>query len=199
MFPAPSALSLMRLRRVTPTMPLTEFRVAMVVTKAPSEPWDLVMKTLRAMLEQSYGSPYDVWLCDEDPNEVTRQWCDQHGVHLSTRHGVAGLTNPVGLDGRSARRGTSPTSTITGATTGMTLLCNWTPTTSHHPATSRRLSDRFAIGGSDTLRHRVSATAMPRDPGQQEVACTARQLCTGRNKRDATMDSRRCASVRTTQ
>jgi cellulose synthase (UDP-forming) len=70
-------------------MPLSELRVAMVVTKAPSEPWDLVMKTLRAMQKQTYLSPYDVWLCDEDPNEVTRQWCDQHGVRLSTRHGVA--------------------------------------------------------------------------------------------------------------
>ena len=43
-------------------------RTAFVVTKAPSEPWALARRTLRAMLAQRFPHPYDVWLCDEDPS-----------------------------------------------------------------------------------------------------------------------------------
>ena len=44
-------------------------RVAMVVTKAPSEPWNLVQETLLAMLNQE-GS-HDTWLADEKPTDST--------------------------------------------------------------------------------------------------------------------------------
>lgn len=62
-------------------------RVAMVVTKAPSEPFTVVKQTLLAMLSQDY--PHDTWLADENPDQNTRNWCAQNGVKLSTRHGVA--------------------------------------------------------------------------------------------------------------
>ena len=39
------------------------WRVAMVVTKTPSEPFAVVRRTLQAMLAQDY--PHDTWLADE--------------------------------------------------------------------------------------------------------------------------------------
>ncbi|WP_246546221.1 glycosyltransferase [Ancylobacter defluvii] len=62
-------------------------RVAMVVTKAPSEPFEVVAQTLEAMLAQPY--PHDTWLADEDPSDETLAWCAEHGVRVSTRKGVA--------------------------------------------------------------------------------------------------------------
>ncbi|TKB41795.1 MAG: N-acetylglucosaminyltransferase, partial [Mesorhizobium sp.] len=58
-------------------------RVAMVVTKAPSEPFEVVAETLRAMLAQNV--PHDTWLADEDPSPATLAWCREHGVFVSTR------------------------------------------------------------------------------------------------------------------
>ena len=62
-------------------------RVAMVVTKAPSEPFSIVAVTLKAMLAQDV--PHDTWLADEDPSPETLSWCRQHGVFVSTRRGRA--------------------------------------------------------------------------------------------------------------
>jgi cellulose synthase (UDP-forming) len=63
-------------------------RIAMVVTKAPSEPFDVVRRTLSAMLAQ-VDYDYDVWLADEAPDAETISWCAAHGVQISTRQGVA--------------------------------------------------------------------------------------------------------------
>jgi cellulose synthase (UDP-forming) len=84
-----------RARRPNPALPLPDGRVAMVVTKAPSEPWSVVRKTLQAMLAQRFPRPYDVWLADEDPSPETRAWCAEHGVQISCRKGVAGYNNPT--------------------------------------------------------------------------------------------------------
>jgi cellulose synthase (UDP-forming) len=62
-------------------------RVAMVVTKAPSEPFCIVAETLTAMLAQRV--PHDTWLADEDPDAATVEWCRRNGVFLSTRKGNA--------------------------------------------------------------------------------------------------------------
>ncbi|AZO01385.1 glycosyltransferase [Mesorhizobium sp. M9A.F.Ca.ET.002.03.1.2] len=62
-------------------------RVAMVVTKAPSEPFSVVANTLNSMLAQDV--PHDTWLADEDPSPETLNWCRQHGVLVSTRKGRA--------------------------------------------------------------------------------------------------------------
>ena len=62
-------------------------RVAMVVTKAPSEPFSVVAETLEAMLRQTY--PHDTWLADEDPSPETLRWCQERGVQVSTRKGRA--------------------------------------------------------------------------------------------------------------
>lgn len=62
-------------------------RIAMVVTKAPSEPFPIVAETLLAMLAQT--QPHDTWLADEDPSPETLAWCREHGVFVSTRKGRA--------------------------------------------------------------------------------------------------------------
>lgn len=60
-------------------------RVAMVVTKAPSEPFSVVSKTLTEMLAQDV--PHDTWLADEDPSAATLDWCRRNRVFVSTRSG----------------------------------------------------------------------------------------------------------------
>ena len=62
------------------------WRVAMIVTKTPSEPFDVARRTLEAMLAQDY--PHDTWLADEAPTPETRVWCAAHGVRISSRNGV---------------------------------------------------------------------------------------------------------------
>lgn len=63
------------------------WRVAMIVTKTPAEPFEVVRSTLEAMLAQDY--PHDTWLADEDPQPETEAWCKAHGVRISSRKGVA--------------------------------------------------------------------------------------------------------------
>ncbi len=65
----------------------SSLRVAMVVTKAPSEPFEVVRATLEAMLAQNL--PHDTWLADEAPTPETTAWAGAHGVRISTRYGVA--------------------------------------------------------------------------------------------------------------
>jgi cellulose synthase (UDP-forming) len=86
--PAYFILIFLDARTVNPAARLPEGRVAMVVTKAPSEPFAVVRATLQAMLDQT-GVDFDVWLADEDPSEETTRWCAAHGVLISTRKGVA--------------------------------------------------------------------------------------------------------------
>jgi cellulose synthase (UDP-forming) len=62
-------------------------RVAMIVTKTPSEPFALLRRTLEAMLAQDY--PHDTWIADEAPTQETLDWCQTHGVRVSSRQGVA--------------------------------------------------------------------------------------------------------------
>lgn len=81
-----------RMKRPNPNLSLPKGRVAIIVTKAPSEPWEVVQKTLNAMLEQDFPS-YDVWLADEDPSEETRAWCASHRVSISCRNGITKYHN----------------------------------------------------------------------------------------------------------
>ena len=78
-----------RLRRINPEVQVPALRTAFVVTKAPSEPWELARTTLSAMLSQDFPHPYDVWLCDEAPTEEVLAWCGRNEVRVSTRNGVA--------------------------------------------------------------------------------------------------------------
>jgi cellulose synthase (UDP-forming) len=83
-----------RMRQVRSDLPVPDgMRVAMVVTKAPSEPWPLVQHTLEAMLAQD--GEHDTWLADEQPTEDVRHWCTSHGVLLSSRAGIAAYHQPT--------------------------------------------------------------------------------------------------------
>lgn len=69
------------------SLPLPTGRVAMMTTKVPSEPWQMVQNTLVCMLSQNYPTKFDVWLADEDPSDETLIWCTAHGVRVTTRKG----------------------------------------------------------------------------------------------------------------
>jgi cellulose synthase (UDP-forming) len=84
-----------RMKRPNQDLEPPELRVAMVVTKAPSEPWAVVRETLEAMLAQDYPYPFDTWLADESPAGETLGWCAEHGVRVSTREGVADYHRPT--------------------------------------------------------------------------------------------------------
>lgn len=77
----------MRMKKPNPKLEFpSDWRVAMIVTKAPSEPWEMVKQTLKAMAHQSY--PHDTWLADEDPQPDVINWCHEHNVKISSRKGV---------------------------------------------------------------------------------------------------------------
>ncbi|TSC88189.1 MAG: putative cellulose synthase [Microgenomates group bacterium Gr01-1014_16] len=77
---------LLRAKRPNPGLEIPiGWRVAMVVTRAPSEPFKVVKKTLTAMLGQKY--PHDTWLADEDPTDEIYKWCGNWGIKVSTRKG----------------------------------------------------------------------------------------------------------------
>jgi cellulose synthase (UDP-forming) len=76
-----------RMKRVNPKIEIPkDWRIAMIITRTPSEPFSIARKNLQAMLAQKI--PHDTWLADEDPTEEVRQWCDAHGVRLISRKGI---------------------------------------------------------------------------------------------------------------
>jgi cellulose synthase/poly-beta-1,6-N-acetylglucosamine synthase-like glycosyltransferase len=72
-------------RLIGPVRLPTGSRIAMVVTKAPSEPFEVVTRTLKGMLAQDVD--HDTWLADEAPTQEMQRWCETHGVRISTRLG----------------------------------------------------------------------------------------------------------------
>lgn len=73
-------------RSVAPDPASGQWRVAMITTKTPSEPFAVLQKTLEAMLAQEIA--HDTWLADEAPAPETLAWCAAHGVKVSSRQGV---------------------------------------------------------------------------------------------------------------
>ena len=85
---------LWRMKRPNPDLEVPHLRTAMIVTKAPSEPWPVVRETLQAMLAQDFPHRYDVWLADERVAPETSAWCKEHGVRISTRESIAAYHQP---------------------------------------------------------------------------------------------------------
>ena len=129
-YPAFFVLAANHQRNVNKSLAVPLVRTAMVVTRAPSEPWDVARSTLRAMLSQEFPMPYDVWLCDESPSTEILGWCTEHGVTVATRNGEEKYHRTPGLAGPSAKRATSPISMTTGVTATTTSSPSWTATTS---------------------------------------------------------------------
>jgi cellulose synthase (UDP-forming) len=87
LFPAYFFFFASRMKKPDPEMKIPQgARVAMVVTKAPSEPFKIVKRTLEGMLNQNY--PHDTWLADEDPQPEVIKWCKKNGVNISSRKGI---------------------------------------------------------------------------------------------------------------
>jgi cellulose synthase/poly-beta-1,6-N-acetylglucosamine synthase-like glycosyltransferase len=87
-YPVFFVVGINRLRNTSGSVTVPLLRVAFVVTRAPSEPWDVARATLAAMLDQDYPIPYDVWLCDERPTDEIMSWCRWAGVIVASRDGV---------------------------------------------------------------------------------------------------------------
>ena len=56
---------------------------------SPRELWDAYRE--RAAAEDLNAF---LWLADEAPDERAREWCREHGVRISTRHGITGYHRP---------------------------------------------------------------------------------------------------------
>ncbi len=69
----------------------SSWRIAMITTRAPSEPFGQVKKTLLAMKMQAPA--HDTWLADEDPTPQVLRWCERHKVSVSCRKGVVDYHN----------------------------------------------------------------------------------------------------------
>jgi cellulose synthase (UDP-forming) len=83
---------LCRMKKPNPELEIpSSWRIAMVTTRAPSEPFAQVQQTLLAM--KAEAPAHDTWLADEDPTPEILEWCADHGVFVSCRKGVAGYHN----------------------------------------------------------------------------------------------------------
>lgn len=79
---------LWRMRRANPAIIVPpNLHVAMIVTKVPSESFEMITDTLSHMLNQSY--PHDTWLADEDPSAEIINWCLNNNVLISCRKDVS--------------------------------------------------------------------------------------------------------------
>jgi cellulose synthase (UDP-forming) len=82
-----------RMRQVNPEIPIPgHWRVAMITTRAPNEPFSVVKTTLLAMKDQEF--PHDTWLADEDPDKEIKEWCKQNDVRLCSRKGITEYHRP---------------------------------------------------------------------------------------------------------
>jgi cellulose synthase (UDP-forming) len=78
---------LRKMKKPNPVLEIpSSWRIAMVVTRAPSEPFYLVKQMIQAM--QAQDIPHDNWLADEDPTPEIENWCEENNVFLSTRKGI---------------------------------------------------------------------------------------------------------------
>jgi len=83
---------LRRMKKPNPELQIpVEWRVAMVVTRAPAEPFAMVKEMLFAMLAQDV--PHHTWLADEDPDPEIIEWCRENNVFLSCRRDEPGYHN----------------------------------------------------------------------------------------------------------
>lgn len=59
------------------------FKVAVVITKAPSEPFSVLVRTLEGVLRMK--GKFDIWVADEDPSIQSLDWYHEKGIFVSTR------------------------------------------------------------------------------------------------------------------
>ena len=84
---------IMRIKVVSRAIqPNNDWKLAIVVTRAPSEPWEVVQKTLLAMINQDIR--HDTWLADERPTKEILDWCEANRVFVSSRCGIIEYHQP---------------------------------------------------------------------------------------------------------
>ncbi len=80
-----------RAKKPNMNLPFPKGRVAIMTTKVPSEPNEMMYHTLSAMLAQKYPGRFDVWLAAEESrqdNPALYAWCETHHVGVTCRKGI---------------------------------------------------------------------------------------------------------------
>lgn len=169
---------LWRMKRPNPALEVPQLRTAMVVTKAPSEPWSMVHETLEAMLAQDFPFPFDTWLADESPGDETRRWCAENGVRISTRQGVAAYHQATWPRRTRCKEGNLAFFYDMWGYDSYDVVAQLDA--DHVPARDYLRHFRSMTRWWDTSPLRASATATPEGPGPLEAGCTPRRCCTDR-------------------
>ncbi|WP_373057101.1 glycosyltransferase [Zunongwangia sp. H14] len=60
------------------------FKVDILTTYFPGEPYQMIITTLEAILKISY--PHETYLCDEANDPFLKKFCEEHGIHHVTRN-----------------------------------------------------------------------------------------------------------------
>ncbi|MDT0646208.1 glycosyltransferase family 2 protein [Zunongwangia sp. F260] len=63
---------------------VTDFKVDILTTYFPGEPYQMIITTLEAILNISY--PHETYLCDEANDPYLKEFCREHGIHHVTRN-----------------------------------------------------------------------------------------------------------------
>ena len=171
----------------------------MVVTKAPSEPWAVLVPTLEAMLHQDFPYPYDVWLADERPERrdvaVVRR-AQRGGVDALRRRGVSppDVATPHEVQGRQP-------CVLLRLRRVRQLRRSRAARRRPHPRADVPRRDRAAVPRSGRgLRRRAERVRCQRERrvDRPRPACIASRPCTARSRPARIRVMARCASVRTT-
>lgn len=81
--------STLKARDPIPVVPHPHLRIALVTTRVPSEPIEMVRRTLEAACRVQYSGTLHIWLFDETGSQELRALCRKLGVNYFTRSGIA--------------------------------------------------------------------------------------------------------------
>jgi cellulose synthase/poly-beta-1,6-N-acetylglucosamine synthase-like glycosyltransferase len=91
------AFSVLAAKNPVPVWPMPRKKVAFTTAIVPSkEPFEVVVKTLEAMLKVKYEGGIDVWLLDEGNDPDIKKACQAMGVRHFSRKGVEKWNQPGG-------------------------------------------------------------------------------------------------------
>lgn len=166
-------------------------RVAMVVTKAPAEPFSVVSETLLAMLAQEVE--HDTWLADEDPSPRLLTGAPSTGSSSRPARGDPIIIARRGPDARGARKATSPSSTTTTATAATISWRNSMQIMCPRPTISSTCCVRSPIQRSAMSRPPAFATRTLLKAGRHVEGSMPRPACMVRSKPVTMAAWRRCA------
>lgn len=81
--------STVKAKNPVPVRPAANLRIAMVTTRAPGEPYNMVATTLKAIKEVHYRTgSVDAWLLDETNDPRLHALCSDIGVNYFSRNGI---------------------------------------------------------------------------------------------------------------